>query len=181
VLGRGPGAGAGPDCAGAAEVLGASKTAGAGPEGPVWRGVFWPGRGPGAGPPGRGPGLVAAGPLDEDEGAGAGAELAACPGMGTGEPPEREFCPPGPPGFGVLRGPGRGPGFGAMGLLPCAEDDCTAVEPPFEEALLPSKESFNLRTTGASTVEEAERTNSPRSWSLAMMTLLSTPISLASS
>jgi len=38
-----------------------------------------------------------------------------------------------------------------------------------------------LRTTGASIVEDAERTNSPSSWSLAMTTLLSTPISLASS
>jgi hypothetical protein len=41
--------------------------------------------------------------------------------------------------------------------------------------------SINLRTTGASTVEDAERTNSPSSWSLAMTTLLSTPSSLASS
>ena len=42
-------------------------------------------------------------------------------------------------------------------------------------------DSFNLRTTGASTVEEADRTNSPRSPSLVMMTLLSTPSSFASS
>jgi len=41
--------------------------------------------------------------------------------------------------------------------------------------------SISLRTTGASTVEDAERTNSPRSWSLAITTLLSTPSSLASS
>src|SRR4029079_2117880 len=41
--------------------------------------------------------------------------------------------------------------------------------------------SVSLRTTGASIVEEAERTNSPSSWSLAMTTLLSTPNSLASS
>ena len=33
----------------------------------------------------------------------------------------------------------------------------------------------------ASTVEEADRTNSPSSWSLAMTTLLSTPSSFASS
>jgi hypothetical protein len=117
-----------------------------------------------------------------DGAAAAAAGLAAWPGVeGAGEPPERLFCEPGPPGFGLLMGLGRGPGLGAMGLVACAEDDCTAVEPPFEEALPPSNESFNLRTTGASTVEEAERTNSPRSCSLAMMTLLSTPISLASS
>jgi hypothetical protein len=42
-------------------------------------------------------------------------------------------------------------------------------------------DSFSLRTTGASTVEEADRTNSPRSPSLVMMTLLSTPSSFASS
>jgi hypothetical protein len=41
--------------------------------------------------------------------------------------------------------------------------------------------SVRLRTTGASIVEDAERTNSPSSWSLAMTTLLSTPNSLASS
>jgi hypothetical protein len=41
--------------------------------------------------------------------------------------------------------------------------------------------SCNLRTTGASIVEDAERTNSPSSWSLAMTALLSTPRSLASS
>jgi len=41
--------------------------------------------------------------------------------------------------------------------------------------------SLSLRTTGASTVEDADLTNSPRSFSLARMALLSTPISLASS
>jgi hypothetical protein len=41
--------------------------------------------------------------------------------------------------------------------------------------------SLSLRTTGASIVEDAERTNSPISLSLAMTALLSTPNSLASS
>jgi hypothetical protein len=41
--------------------------------------------------------------------------------------------------------------------------------------------SFNRRATGASTVDEAERTNSPSSCNLARTTLLSTPSSLASS
>lgn len=45
----------------------------------------------------------------------------------------------------------------------------------------PCSASVSLRTTGASIVEDAERTNSPSSWSLAMTTLLSTPNSLASS
>jgi len=41
--------------------------------------------------------------------------------------------------------------------------------------------SLSLRTTGASIVEDAERTNSPISWSLAITALLSTPNSFASS
>ncbi len=42
-------------------------------------------------------------------------------------------------------------------------------------------DSLSLRTTGASIVEDAERTNSPISWSLAITALLSTPSSFASS
>jgi len=45
----------------------------------------------------------------------------------------------------------------------------------------PEKASVSLRTTGASMVEDADLTNSPISWSLAITTLLSTPNSLASS
>jgi hypothetical protein len=41
--------------------------------------------------------------------------------------------------------------------------------------------SINLRTTGASTVEDAERTNSPTSCNLAKSSLLSSPNSLANS
>jgi hypothetical protein len=41
--------------------------------------------------------------------------------------------------------------------------------------------SLSLRTTGASIVEDADRTNSPISVSLAMTALLSTPNSFASS
>jgi len=44
-----------------------------------------------------------------------------------------------------------------------------------------AKASLSLRTTGASIVEDAERTNSPISLSLAITALLSTPNSLASS
>jgi hypothetical protein len=43
------------------------------------------------------------------------------------------------------------------------------------------KISLSLRTTGGSTVDDADRTNSPISLSLAMTTLLSRPSSLASS
>jgi hypothetical protein len=52
---------------------------------------------------------------------------------------------------------------------------------PGSAAPLGGSASRNLRTTGGSTVEEADRTNSPSSWSLAMTTLLSTPSSFASS
>jgi hypothetical protein len=42
-------------------------------------------------------------------------------------------------------------------------------------------DSLSLRTTGASIVEDAERTNSPIFSSSAITALLSTPISFASS
>ncbi|MCW2918124.1 MAG: hypothetical protein JWN52_6192, partial [Actinomycetia bacterium] len=75
------------------------------------------------------------------------------------------------------RGPaGRGPGCpgaaGLAGLAPCEPEDLPEDLP---------NASVSLRTTGASIVEDAERTNSPISWSLAMTTLLSTPNSWASS
>jgi hypothetical protein len=41
--------------------------------------------------------------------------------------------------------------------------------------------SISLRTTGASTVDDAERTNSPISWSFARTTLLSIPSCFANS
>jgi hypothetical protein len=53
---------------------------------------------------------------------------------------------------------------------------------PADPAAVPSgKASRSLRTTGGSMVDEADRTNSPSSWSLAMAALLSMPSSLASS
>jgi hypothetical protein len=48
-------------------------------------------------------------------------------------------------------------------------------------AAWPANASLSLRTTGASIVDDAERTNSPISWSLAITALLSTPNSFASS
>lgn len=113
-------------------------------------------------------------------------------------------------GFGAGFGPGRGPeeagdagvtgaaagasacfgagGRGAAGRAACAGEGA----PGFAGAALRAgadlppplpcwRASVSLRTTGASIVEDAERTNSPSSWSLAMTTLLSTPNSLASS
>ncbi len=90
-------------------------------------------------------------------------------------------------------GPGLGaPGLGAAGRAACAGEGAdgfagadlrgAAGFPAARPLPLPAwKASVNLRTTGASIVEDAERTNSPSSWSLAMTTLLSTPNSLASS
>lgn len=77
------------------------------------------------------------------------------------------------------------PGFGAAGRAACAGEGAAGLGAALRGADLPLpppwKASVSLRTTGASIVEDAERTNSPSSWSLAMTTLLSTPNSLASS
>ncbi|GAA3949776.1 hypothetical protein GCM10023085_35420 [Actinomadura viridis] len=88
-------------------------------------------------------------------------------GRGPCGPPDgAEPDEPGPGRGADGRGPGRlGAPFLSAGL---AEDEL-------------EKASVSLRTTGASIVEDADRTNSPISWSLAMTTLLSTPNSLASS
>lgn len=111
-------------------------------------------------------------------------------------------------GPGVGRGPGvagEAAGFSAAGLgagglgaagpgrAACAEEGadgeaglgaaCLRGAPGLAADLPPPpwNASVSLRTTGASIVEDAERTNSPSSVSLAMTTLLSTPNSLASS
>src|SRR5690606_4449715 len=66
----------------------------------------------------------------------------------------------------------------------CAGLGCASLACSFAPLLAAAsflKASVNLRTTGASTVEDADLTNSPISLSLAMTTLLSTPNSLASS
>lgn len=168
------------------------------------------GRGPGVAPEGRGvcgaAGWAGAGAENSAAGTGAaGAGLAA--GLGPGRGPGAAgdgaegvlgalLC-----GASAAAGLGAGtPGFGAAGRAAAAGDGAAGVEPargagegaalrgaPGLAADLPAlppgpcKASVNLRTTGASIVEDAERTNSPSSWSLAMTTLLSTPNSLASS
>jgi hypothetical protein len=169
---------------------------------PAGRGA--PGRGAweaGRGAPGRGPepwpwpweagaagaaggavnsGVVGAG----DAGAGRGAGAGFGPGVGR-EPGAAGAA--GAAGLSAAAGLGAG-GRGAAGRAACAGEGAAglagaalragaALPPP-----LPCwRASVNLRTTGASMVEDAERTNSPSSWSLAMTTLLSTPNSLASS
>jgi hypothetical protein len=140
-------------------------------------------------------GVVGAG----EAGAGFGAAGGFGPGVGRDEP-----AGAGVAGFSAAAGLGAGvgaPGFGAAGRDACAGDGAGEAGAGFgaagEGAALrgapglagdlpalppgPCKASVNLRTTGASIVEDAERTNSPSSWSLAMTTLLSTPNSLASS
>ncbi|AEN12705.1 hypothetical protein K351_05384 [Streptomyces sp. DpondAA-E10] len=174
-----------------------------------WPPSRWPpagagraGRGPGVAPVGRGACCGAAG-RSWRSGAGAGAENSAAgtgvTGAGLGA------------GFGPGRGPAAGaagallagawaaglgagaPGFGAAGRAAAAGEGAAGFAgaalrgAPGFAAVLPAlppgpcSASVNLRTTGASIVEDAERTNSPSSWSLAMTTLLSTPNSLASS
>jgi hypothetical protein len=83
-----------------------------------------------------------------------------------------------------------GPGTGALAVLPsrCWPPDAGAagrggavMVAVAAFAACDPNDSLSLRTTGASIVEDAERTNSPISWSLAITALLSTPNSFASS
>jgi hypothetical protein len=74
-------------------------------------------------------------------------------------------------------GPTGGAGFFATAFLAGAFFTGAAVASPPAAG----KASFSFLTTGASIVEDAERTNSPMSCSLVTRTLLSTPSSLASS
>ncbi len=157
------------------------------------------GRGPGVAPEGRG-GCGAAGRSGagaENSAAGTGAAGAA---FGAGFGPGRGPADGAEGAAGVLLGAsgaaglGAGaPGFGAAGRAAAAGEgaagfagDALRGAPGLAAGLPalppgPCSASVNLRTTGASIVEDAERTNSPSSWSLAMTTLLSTPNSLASS
>src|SRR4051812_5911353 len=92
---------------------------------------------------------------------------------------------------GAAVGSAAGAGFSAAGLAAAAflggaggaatgaaGPAAAAAAPPLASA---GKALLSLRTTGGSTVDDADRTNSPISWSLVMTTLLSTPSSLASS
>ena len=150
------------------------------------------GRGPGAG-------VRLAGPVGapgETRGgwvgaAGAGADAAAagaCTGAGVGAAGAgvgvgmgvlgRGDGVPNPAGLGRI-----GPGVGATGrrvpiggrLALGAGAACSLLEPPFDSF------SFSRRSTGGSTVDEADRTNSPMSFNIVRTVLLSTPSSFASS
>jgi hypothetical protein len=71
-----------------------------------------------------------------------------------------------------------GAAAGGLGRRGPGRAGSAVAEPPFPEV---AKASRIRRATGASTVEEADFTNSPCSLSLASTVLLSTPNSLASS
>lgn len=148
-------------CCGAAGCAGAGAENSAAGTGVTGAGFTGAGLGPGRGPADGAE--AAAGALLS--GASAAAGLAA-----------------GTPGFGAA-GRAAAAGEGAAGFTGAALRGAPGFAADLPAALPPGpcSASVNLRTTGASIVEDAERTNSPSSWSLAMTTLLSTPNSLASS
>ena len=162
-VGSVPGAGArGPGGAGgvAGPATGAGAGDGADPPGTEVNG----GRGATVGPVGpvtggsltlgpEAPGRLAAGPVAVDAGRRPGADGPGADGPGA-DGPGADGEPPG-------------------ALLPSP--------PAGDVPLVTGKASLSLRTTGGSTVEEADRTNSPSSLSLAITALLSTPSSFASS
>lgn len=137
------------------------------------------GRPPGrAGAPGRGVWLETG--ADAEAGVGAFG-VGRCPGLpGLGAAPGL-----GAPGDAAgLAGPGRASGadeptVGADEREAFEAGAALAEESP--PALSDLTFSVTLRTTGASMVDEADRTNSPMSFSFARSSLLSSPSSLASS
>jgi hypothetical protein len=114
-------------------------------------------------------------------GAGAGAAGAAGPGFMAG------FGAAGPGVAGAVGAAGAaaagcagwGAGFGRAGPGVGADDE--RPPPDFDSPDLDGYASRNLRATGASTVDDADFTNSPRSFNLASTSLLVTPSSFASS
>jgi hypothetical protein len=94
-------------------------------------------------------------------------------------------------GFGIEGKPGTGFGDSATGALSSTTGSIFFGAAFFAGAFFATFStvglftggyfSKNFRTTGGSTVEDAERTNSPISWSFARTSLLSIPISFANS
>lgn len=151
-------------------------------------------RGAGLGP-GRGPGRASAGPVGAAgvaDAAGAAGAGAAGVGAGPGRGPGRcAGCAStgaeaagaaGAAGGGVTGaavagfGPGRGPGTGAP-----PDDAAGFAAGALLAGLPPPNDSRSRRATGASTVDDADLTNSPCSLSRASTSLLVTPSSLANS
>ena len=123
-------------------------------------------------------------------GSAAGAAGAAGAGGVAGTAPPRPSAPPWPPSAAARSAPadaGAGAAGAAAPTADAAAAGAAAGRPPSPcpaRACLgcwAANASLSLRTTGASIVEDADRTNSPISWSLAITALLSTPNSLASS
>jgi hypothetical protein len=169
---RGPGADvAGGPAGAAARAAGATESP---PAGPAAAGAEAgrPGVDGRAGVAGRGDDWVAAGVNGDEIAAGAaGAAAAGAAGAaaaGAGDAAGRGAAGrawPGRPGCGARDEPA--PLLGAASLRPAGA--------------LVGYASRSLRTTGASMVEDGDFTNSPRSWSLAMISLLVLPSSFASS
>ncbi len=177
---RGPGA----DVAGAAWAAGAtgapapvSKTAGAAAA--AGRAVV-EGR---AGVAGRGDDGVAAGANGEVMGAADGADVVGAEAAGAGAGAAGTEAA----GAGDVDWAGRGAAGrpGPPGRPGCGRDappPLPGAEPsPLPAGGLVGYASRSLRTTGASMVEDGDFTNSPRSWSFAMISLLVLPSSFASS
>ena len=116
--------------------------------------------GPGFGPPGVGAAAAGLAGSLLASGAGFWAGFGAAPGLGAL-----------PPGLGALD-------FGAAGAFGAAGRAAAGLLAAGAE---PPKAARSLRTTGGSTVEEAERTNSPISCNLFNASLEVIPSSLASS
>src|SRR5699024_8057320 len=87
------------------------------------------------------------------------------------------------PGFAPGLGAGFAPGFGAPGFAAGFAADFFSPPEDFAPSAGPAsaKAPLTRRTTGASSVEEAERTNSPISWGVPRRCLLVVPSSFASS
>ncbi len=84
-----------------------------------------------------------------------------------------------PPALGTIR---VGPGLGTVGRRVSGPRlGLGAGRAPSLPAAGVDSFSFSRRSTGGSTVDEAERTNSPMSFNIVRTVLLSTPSSFASS
>ena len=136
--------------------------------GPAGRGI------PGCGPTGRPAGIAAATSVVAAATTGAGTSTAAG-GVGGGVSIVGATSAPGATGACVSWSAGGAADFFAVAFLAVAFLTGASLGAGAGIA------SLSLRTTGASTVDEADFTNSPSSWSLARTTLLSTPSSFASS
>ncbi len=136
-----------------------------------------PGRGPGVGPGRDG---VGAGAGADAAGGGVGAAAAGCGGAaGCGA------AGLGAAGFAGADGAGVGAGAAAAAAVAGVAEVAGAAVAPFPALfasadLLPNL-SRSRRATGASTVDEADLTNSPCSLSVASSSLLVTPSSFANS